>query len=303
MKKSFNLKTKNEIINRFRENEISDEQFKTFAYGLLLFCRGFFRHNILVLSTSKNIIELYRDVLEKITSEKIKYSESKNKNYSINISDKEIINKIFNYLDINDKSISFRINFGLIENEEDYGIFLAGVFIACGQITDPLKDYHLEMSVLHKKLSSDLKKLISEANINIKTTLRQETYILYLKDSSLIEDFLVMIGATEASLDIMNVKIYKDIKNKVNRKTNFENANLTKTAYASTIQIRAIEKIFNKKGKEFLSSDLREIALMRLENPEMSIREIGENSTKGYSRSVVYHKFQKIIKIAEDLED
>ena len=303
MKESFNLKTKNEIINRLRENEISDEQFKTFAYGLLLFCRGFFRHNILVLSTSKNIIEIYKDVLEKITSEKIKYSESKNRNYSINISDKELINKIFNYLDINDKSISFRINFGLIENEEDYGIFLAGVFIACGQITDPLKDYHLEMSVLHKKLSSDLKKLISEANINIKTTLRQETYILYLKDSSLIEDFLVMIGATEASLDIMNVKIYKDIKNKVNRKTNFENANLTKTAYASTIQIRAIEKIFNKKGKEFLSSDLREIALMRLENPEMSIREIGENSTEGYSRSVVYHKFQKIIKIAEDLED
>lgn len=303
MKESFNLKTKNEIINRLRENEISDEQFKTFAYGLLLFCRGFFRHNILVLSTSKNIIEIYKDVLEKITSEKIKYSESKNRNYSINISDKELINKIFNYLDINDKSISFRINFGLIENEEDYGIFLAGVFIACGQITDPLKDYHLEMSVLHKKLSSDLKKLISEANINIKTTLRQETYILYLKDSSLIEDFLVMIGATEASLDIMNVKIYKDIKNKVNRKTNFENANLTKTAYASTIQIRAIEKIFNKKGKEFLSSDLREIALMRLENPEMSIREIGENSTKGYSRSVVYHKLQKIIKIAEDLED
>ncbi|MDO5014892.1 MAG: DNA-binding protein WhiA [Clostridia bacterium] len=303
MRESFNLKTKNEIIASFPIDELDKVQFKTFAYGLLLFCRGFFRHNILILTTSENIINLYKKILENIVDENIDYLVSKSKNYSINIDDRKLINKIFNFLDIDDKDISFRLNRGLIEREEDFGLFMAGVFLACGQVTDPKKDYHLEFSVAHKKLSLDLEKFISDANIKIKKTIRQETFILYLKDSSLIEDFLVLMGASDSSLDLMDVKIYKDIKNRVNRKTNFENANLTKTAHASLNQIQAIEKIIEKKGEDFLSPDLKKIAKIRTENPEMSIREIGKNMNPECSGSVIYHKLQKIIKMAKDLED
>ena len=93
----------------------------------------------------------------------------------------------------------------------------------------------------------------------------------------------------------------KEVRNYVNRKTNFETANIDKTASAAAKQIVAIEKIINKVGIDFLSDDLRELAVLRLENPEMSLRELGENLSEPISRSGVNHRLQRIMESANNL--
>jgi len=190
-----------------------------------------------------------------------------------------------------------------LADDSDIAAFLSGAYLACGNITNPEKGYHLEFSVADDELAAQLESLINSRGIAAKLTKRRGINICYIKESEQIEDLLTLIGATNSTLELMEVKIYKNIRNKVNRVTNCETANIEKTVSASAAQIADINLIISTYGEQYLADDLLELAKIRLENPEMSLREIGENLSKPISRSGVNHRLKRIAEIAQDIKE
>lgn len=194
-----------------------------------------------------------------------------------------------------------RINRANIENEEDVRYFLRGAYLVCGSLTNPEKDYHCEFDVSYMNLCKDLSALIGEVLAQPKSTIRRGSYMVYYKESENIEDLLTYIGAPMSAVELMNIKIIKDIKNRVNRRMNCDNANLDKTLNASFQQVQDIKYIFYVKGNTFLSEELRTVAEIRLENPDMSLRELGESVEPPLSRSGVNHRLKRIGEIAAEI--
>lgn len=185
--------------------------------------------------------------------------------------------------------------------DENTGLFLRGAFIACGVVANPNKEYHLEFSVGDEARCREIGRVISESGMNAKISSRKGNYIIYLKDSEGISDILTFIGAMISSMEIMNAKIYKDVRNNVNRAVNCEAANIDKIVAASRKQIEDIELIEKTKGLGYLSDELRIIAELRRDNAEMSLSEIGKLAVPEISRSGVYHRLKRIGEIAEKL--
>ena len=189
--------------------------------------------------------------------------------------------------------------------DEESGAFLRGVFVSCGSVTDPNKEYHLELVLPENDRTPALLDFIAEHGMSLKETARggarSKKTVLYAKESELIEDCLTYIGAANHSMEIMQVKIVKDFRNRVNRSVNCENANLDKTVAASIKSTADIEYIFSTMGADWLSPDLRETARLRVENPEMSLSELCGMFPEKISRSGLNHRLKKLSKLAEEL--
>lgn len=189
--------------------------------------------------------------------------------------------------------------------DEESGAFLRGVFVSCGSVTDPNKEYHLELVLPENDRTPALLDFIAEHGMSLKETARggarSKKTVLYAKESELIEDCLTYIGAANHSMEIMQVKIVKDFRNRVNRSVNCENANLDKTVAASNKSTADIKYIFSTMGADWLSPDLRETARLRVENPEMSLSELCGMFPEKISRSGLNHRLKKLSKLAEEL--
>lgn len=202
--------------------------------------------------------------------------------------------------------------------DESSGAFLRGVFVACGSVTDPNKEYHLEICLPDNAKAELVREFISEHGMAIKATRRSRgaarraftaaekrgvggTLVLYVKESGVIEDFLTYIGAAAHSLEIMQVKIMKDMRNHINRSVNCESANIGKTVAASTRIAEDIKYIYSTQGEDALSDELRETARLRIENPELPLSELCMLFDKPMSRSGLNHRLQKISALAEEL--
>ena len=185
--------------------------------------------------------------------------------------------------------------------DENTGLFLRGAFLACGIVSDPSKEYHLEFSVANSEKSAELRRLITESGMNIKIGTRKGKSLLYTKDSESISDILTFMGAMISSMEIMNAKIYKDLRNNVNRKVNCESANIEKTVSASRKQLDDIEYIEQNAGLGILAEELRTFAEIRRENIDLSLSEIGK--MLGISRSGVYHRIKRISETADRLKN
>lgn len=182
--------------------------------------------------------------------------------------------------------------------------FLRDAFISYGTMTDPEKSYHLEFSVQEKKIADDILKYMSKIrdfDIEPKMTRRNDSYIVYIKAVDSITDFLTFIGAVNSAMEIMQLRMLKDVRNYVNRTTNFETANLDKTLQAAEEHINAIKKIKNTVGLNSLPDNLKEVANLRLKNPEMSLKMLGQSLKNPISRSGVNHRLEKIIQISKNL--
>lgn len=200
--------------------------------------------------------------------------------------------------------VHLRINYGNIENDCCRSAFLRGVFLSCGTVTAPSKDYHLEYVVPHMNLAKDLAAFIRdiyEINLEPKLTRRKGAYVVYIKGASHVSDMLAFMGAGKAAMELIQAKMFKELRNDVNRKTNFETANLDKTVSASVRQRKAIQKIMNTAGLDFLPEELRKLAALRYESPELSLRELGASLNPPLSRSGVNHRLEKIVAISEKL--
>lgn len=191
----------------------------------------------------------------------------------------------------------------LIKDENCARSFIRGAFLGGGSISDPEKNYHLEFVTTNEEFADSLKDLINSMGFNAKIVSRKNNYVVYLKESEQISDLLSIIGAHNALLSLQNVKIVKEMRNNVNRLVNCETANLTKTVSAAVRQIDNIKYIKNKVGMDHIPKNLREIANLRIEYEDLSLKELGEMLDPPVGKSGVNHRLRKIEKIAEDLKE
>ena len=199
--------------------------------------------------------------------------------------------------------LTVRLNRANLDCDGCAAAYLRGAFLVSGSVTNPETDYHLEFSVPYYNLSRDMLALLAECGLSAKCVTRKGNYIVYLKESGQIEDCLTLMGAMSSSLELMNVKIVKDIRNKANRVTNCESANIDKTVAASSVHVNAIRKLLQNGGEESLPPELREIARLRYTHPELSLRELREQLSESLSRSGVNHRLQRLVELAEKLPE
>ncbi|MBR2319578.1 MAG: DNA-binding protein WhiA [Clostridia bacterium] len=199
--------------------------------------------------------------------------------------------------------VSLRLNRANLDCDACARAYLRGAFLVCGAVTDPERDYHLEFALPHYNLSRDLLTLLREVDFPAKSTTRGGNYIVYIKGSESIEDCLTYLGATRAALEMMGVKMVKSIRNDTNRRINCESANIDKTVQAAGNQLDAVRKIQETCGLSALPEDLQQVAQLRWDNPELSLRDLGELMDPPLSRSGVNHRLQRILKFAENIEN
>lgn len=181
--------------------------------------------------------------------------------------------------------------------------FLRGVFLAGGSITNPEKSYHLEIVTPALKKAEQLCEIIKIFEIEARIVKRKKSYVVYLKDSSQIVDFLNVCEAHLALLDLENIRIKKEIRNTINRQVNCETANIGKTIRASVRQIDDICLIRDRRGIESLPENLIEIAKLRLEYPDVSLKELGSMANPPIGKSGVNHRLRKLSEIAEQIRE
>ncbi len=201
------------------------------------------------------------------------------------------------------REVSIRLNRAAFECDDCAAAYLAGAFLACGAITNPETGYHLEFHLSHYTLCRDWLSLLRELGFSPKYMNRKGNHVIYFKESEQIEDCLTRMGATASSLELMGIKMVKDIRNNANRVANCETANIDKTVAASAQQVDAIRRIRAHDAMGALPPELRELALLRLENPEMSLRELGAALDEPISRSGVNHRLRRIQEFADELKE
>ena len=201
------------------------------------------------------------------------------------------------------EDVSVRLNRANLECDECARALLRGAFLVCGAVTDPSRNYHLEFSVPYYNLSKDLLALLREMDIPAKAVARSGSYVVYIKESERIEDCLTYLGAPHGALEMMNAKMLKSIRNDTNRRFNCENANIDKTVAASAAQAEALRRIERQRGLDSLPEELRELARLRLDNPDLSLRELGQALDPPLSRSGVNHRLERLLSLAQELKD
>lgn len=189
----------------------------------------------------------------------------------------------------------------LIKHDECVRSFIRGAFLGSGSISDPGKTYHMEFVTNNEDFAKSLKDLINALGFNCKIVARKNNYVVYLKESEQISDLLSIIGAHNALLSLQNTKIVKAMRNNVNRIVNCETANLSKTVNAAVRQVENIKFIEQKIGISSLPENLQEIATIRLEYEDMTLKELGEKLNPPIGKSGVNHRLRKIEEIANKL--
>lgn len=297
---SFCSDVKNEICTIENENPCCD---KSEAYGLALFARDFSPSNISFVTENEASAEKYVELIKKVCGVELKIAQSGSGKLKVSAETAQDRQRIRSAFGHDKNELNLRLNRANIENDCCQGAFLRGVFLACGGVTDPEKDYHGEFTVQRMNLCRDLEAFLSEVLFEPKLTQRKGSNVLYTKESESVEDLLTFMGAQNSSLKLMSVKMFKDVRNNVNRKLNFETANISRTVAASLQQVEAIEKIRRTRGIESLPEDLQELAVLREENPEMSLRELGESLSSPISRSGVNHRLERIMEFARYISE
>lgn len=187
----------------------------------------------------------------------------------------------------------------LLKDDDARRAYIRGAFLGAGSISDPEKTYHIEFVVSSNEFGEQFKELINSYGLNSKIAMRKNSYVVYIKESEQISDILNIMGAHKALLSLENTKIVKQMRNDINRIVNCETANLSKTIDASIRQIENIRFIKDTVGLSALPPNLREIANLRLENENLSLKELGQMLSAPLGKSGVNHRLRKIEQVAE----
>lgn len=193
--------------------------------------------------------------------------------------------------------------------DKDIKAYIIGVVSVLATVVVPLKvgdnysgGYHFEMSFCDEQLANDIAHLLLKYNINLKKILRGDEYALYIKDSETISDMLAFVGANNAVLELNNIIGIKELMNNINRQQNCSIANIDKAVNAGQKQLAAIQKIDKAIGINSLPEKLIEIALLRIENPSLTMDELAELTAGRISKSGINHRFRKLFELADEID-
>ena len=218
------------------------------------------------------------------------------RNFVIKLKKKDIQTLV----EIKDNLIYLKENYINGIKEEFLRAIVRGVFMGSGSINDPNKKYHLEISFNIEENLNGVISILKILGINTKKMIIENKKSLYIKEGEEISKFLALIGAAKAVMKFEEIRIRKEMRGKVNRIVNCETANLNKTINASIEQIAAIKKLKENGKFNNLSDNLKEIANLRLENPDMALSDLGKKLDKPLGKSGVNYRLKKIMEIADE---
>ena len=197
-----------------------------------------------------------------------------------------------------EKSYELRIPEGL-SSEHALRAFIRGMFLICGSVSDPEKGCHAEIVLKNEAIARGVCSLLKEKGIPPKVTRRRNLFVVYIKSGDVVEDLVTFMGAGESTIRIAEQRVLRQVKNNSNREVNCFNANMDKAAKASAHQVEDITLILTELGSDALSEELYEVAMARMEEPELTLSEL--SAKIGIGRSAVNYRLKKIAAIAEDI--
>jgi len=177
--------------------------------------------------------------------------------------------------------------------------YLRGTFLGSGWISSPERQHHLELTTTETEAADALGQILFKYGLPVRVNYRKDSMVLYLKDDDQIIRFLNIVGAHQSLFRYEDIRAKKEIRNKVNRQVNAETANLSKTVDAASRQIEALENLRASGGLERLSPPLQELAQLRLNNPDVSLKELGEMCMPPVGKSGINHRMRQLMKLAE----
>ena len=274
------------------------------CYGILLFGRAFSESSIVLATENEDVVERLTLLLRQCYSVQphISGGGTKRDYFTVSVEDTKQCKEILNSLGYFGFSLGDTlIKHQNIEDECCKSSFLRGAFLSCGNVSDPNKEYHAEFPVKNPVLARELYELLCDVGLSPKMSVRGKNTIVYFKESENIEDLLTTIHATNHTLELAGIKVYKDMRNHYNRLSNCEMANISKTVNAAVAQNQAIEKIKEKGGFDKLSEELRFAAELRQKNPEATLKELVELSGNTITKSGLNHRLNRLVTIAKSL--
>lgn len=271
------------------------------AYGVLLYCNTFSTREIRIITESDafktRLVHLFRRAFQVEFDSLPPEGSGKG---SFQIWDSEKLARIFDAFGYElTSAVTLHVNFALLEEDHCRMAFFRGAFLAGGSVTDPEKGYHLELVTSHLNVSRETPVLMRESDMISKISMRAGNHILYFKQSESIEDFLTAIGAPIAAMEIMNTKVEKNLRGSVNRRVNCDAANLDKVVAAAQEQIEAIRRLEARDGLAGLPDKLKEAALLRVENPELTLAQLAELCDPPITKSTYNHRLRKLYELAQ----
>ena len=228
----------------------------------------------------------------------------KNSVYTIVLEREEDIMSIFHAIKLIDgegvlHDLRDRINSEILEQYCCRRAFMRGAFLCIGSMSDPMKGYHLELVCNTKQQAEQIREVLVWFELDAKIVTRKKYFVVYIKEGSNIVDFLGICKARVALMNLENLRIVKEMRNTINRKVNCETANIAKTVNAAAKQIEDIIFIRDHIGFSKLPDNLKEMAQVRLDHPESSLKELGQYLDPPVGKSGVNHRLRKLCEIAD----
>lgn len=272
------------------------------AYGALLYASVFSHREIRLSTEHLAVAKRLQALLQRgffVDAE----PRALNRKMQLVLAEEKTIARVFDILGYDFKShITYHLNRNMLENDCCISSFLRGVFLMAGTVAGPEKKSHLEISSAHPSLAGEVMSLLLDLHLAPKLAQRRGAHVLYFKDSASVEDFLTLLGAPHAAMELMEAKVEKNIRNTINRQVNCETANLIKAADASARQIAAIQHALDQRGENAFPEKLRETVRLRLAYPTDSLAELARRFDPPISKPGLSHRLKKITELASSEE-
>ena len=274
------------------------------CFGILLYCNSFSSEGIKIITESREFAWMLPKLFKRafdIHFDSYPSMEAPGK-LVFQIFDPEKIDIImasFGF-DMAD-TLSLHVNWPIVEEECCRTAFLRGAFLGGGSVTDPAKGYHMELTTTHQAVARETRVLIQDAmEFTAKTAQRNGCVVLYIKQSEQISELLALLGAGVASMGIMEARLEKELNNKVNRRCNCDDANISKVVDAAQGQLNAIEILKEKGLLEKLPAKLKQAAIARENNPESSLSELAAMMDPPITKPAMNQRLKKLMEFARE---
>lgn len=221
--------------------------------------------------------------------------------YEFKVDDPQEVDKMLKLFHCEEEQVSRPIDPRLIRCGHCFSAFVASAFLCCGTMTDPSKEYNLEFLCPRYNLAKDLEGILAEHEFTPRRTVRKGVNVIYVKASEQVADLLTFMGAGGAAMQIMDHKMFKELRNKTNRLNNCEMANIDKVVTANVAARRAIEYLQEKGDFDALPAPLRQAAQLRLDWPDLSLAQLVQKSPEPISKSGLSHRLKKLEQLADEL--
>lgn len=270
------------------------------AYGLLLFAHTFSHAEICMVTGSAPLAHRIPPLFARAFGVTVRLPEpGAGGRYVLKLTEPAALARIFSALGYDLKyHLTYHLNRNVIEEDCCRAAFLRGIFLAAGTVAGPDKKTHLELTTSHHALCREVMSLMLDMELSPRQAMRKSTSLLYWKDSGGVEDFLTLIGAQHAALEMMQAKVEKQVRNRINRRVNCEAANVIKASNAAAEQIAAIRRALDRGGWEVFPDNLHETIRLRLEDPTASLAELAARLDPPISKPGLSHRMRRIVTIA-----